>query len=113
MITLTGLRFDSFHFLCTLFAPLYDDYTPFVTKDGFIFQKVSLMRGTRRMMNPVDCLDLVLVWSRTRGYLMVLQLSFGLTMTPLTKYLQLTRRILVKALKANSLAKNASQHMNN
>ena len=57
------------------------------------------------MMNPADCLGLVLAWSRTRGSLMVLQLLFGMTMSPVAKYLQFARRILVKILKSNNLAK--------
>ena len=104
MLTLTGFSFESFHFLCSLFAPLYDAYTPFVDKDGFICQKVSLTRGRPRMMNPGDCLGLVLAWTRTRGSMMVLQLIFGLTMSPVAKYLRFARRILVKALKATPLA---------
>jgi hypothetical protein len=56
-------------------------------------------------MNPADCLGLVLAWSRTRGSLMVLQLIFGMTMSPVAKYLQFACRILVKILKANDLAK--------
>ena len=57
------------------------------------------------MMNPADCLGLVLAWSRTRGSLMVLQLLFGMTMSLVAKYLQFARRILVKILKHNNLAK--------
>jgi len=105
MITLTGFDLPSFHFLLNLFAPLYDNYTPFIDKDGYIIQKVSLSRGRPRLMHPADCLGLVLAWSWTRGSLMVLQLIFGLTMTPVSKYLQFARRILVKILKANELAK--------
>ena len=56
-------------------------------------------------MHPADCLGLVLAWSRTQGSLMVLQLIFGLTMPPVSKYLQFARRILVKILKANELPK--------
>lgn len=105
MITLTGFNFCSFYHLLTLFAPLYDEYTPFINKDGFIVRKVSLSRGRPRMMHPADCLGLVLGWSRTQGSLMVLQLMFGLTMNPGAKYLQFAWRILVKALKGHHLAK--------
>ena len=105
MITLTGFDLTSFHCLWNLFAPLYDNYSPFVDEDGYIIKKVSLSRGRPRLMHPADCLGLVLAWSRTRGSLMVLQLIFGLTMTPVSKYLQFARRILVKILKANELAK--------
>jgi len=105
MITLTGFDLNSFNFLLALFAPLYDKYTPFVDANGFIVRKISLTRGRPRMMHPADCLGLVLSWSRTRGSLMVLQLIFGLTMTPVGKYLQFARRILVKILKAHPMAK--------
>ena len=104
MITLTGFDFRSFHHLLSLFAPLYDRYTPFVNADGFVIKKVSLSRGRPRLMHPSDCLGLILGWSRTRGSLMVLQLVFGMTMTPIAKYLQFARRILVKALKGYHLA---------
>ena len=94
-----------FFYLLNLFAPVYDQYTPFVDEDGFIVCKVSMTKGRPRLMNPADCLGLVLAWSRTRGSLMVLQLIFGLTMSPVAKYLQFACRILVKILKANDLAK--------
>ncbi len=105
MITLTGFDLPSFHYLANLFAPIYEQYTPYMDADGFIIRKVSLARGRPRMMNPADCLGLVLAWSRTRGSLMVLQLLFGMTMSPVAKYLQFARRILVKILKSNNLAK--------
>ncbi len=101
MITLTGFDLPSFHYLANLFAPIYEQYTPYMDADGFIIRKVSLARGRPRMMNPADCLGLVLAWSRTRGSLMVLQLLFGMTMPPVAN----ARRILVKILKSNNLAK--------
>ena len=73
--------------------------------DGCIICKLSMTRGRPRMLNPADCLGLVLAWSRTRGSLMVLQLLFGMTMLPVLKYLQFARRILVKILKANTLVR--------
>jgi hypothetical protein len=105
MITLTGFDLPSFHYLANLFAPIYEQYTPYMDGDGYIIRKVSMTRGRPRMMNPADCLGLVLAWSRTRGSLMVLQLLFGMTMSPVSKYLQFARRILVKILKANPLAR--------
>jgi hypothetical protein len=95
----------SFYYLLNLFAPVYEQYTPFMDENGYIIRKVSMNRGRPRCMNPADCLGLVLAWSRTRGSLMVLQLIFGMTMSPVAKYLQFARRILVKILKANDLAK--------
>jgi hypothetical protein len=49
-------------------------------------------------MTSADCLGLVLAWTWTRGSLMALQLIFGMTMTPVSKYLQFARRILVRVL---------------
>jgi hypothetical protein len=105
MITLTGFGMESFNYLVNLFAPVYDHYSPYVNKDGYIVRKKSLTKGRPRMLNPADCLGLVLAWSRTRGSLMVLQLLFGMTMSPVGKYLQFARRILVKILKNDDLAK--------
>ncbi len=79
---------NSFNLLLAQFAPVYEQYTPFVDADGFIVRKISLTRGRPHMMHPADCLGYVLSWSRTHGSLMVLQLIFGLTMTPVGKYLQ-------------------------
>jgi hypothetical protein len=105
MITLTGFDLPSFRYLANLFAPLYEHYAPYMDANGFIIRKVSLTRGQPRMMNPANCLGLVLAWSRTRGSLMVLQLLFGMTMSPVAKYLQFARRILVKIRKSNNLVK--------
>jgi hypothetical protein len=57
------------------------------------------------MMDPVDCLGLELAWICKRGSLMVLKLLFGMTMSPVGKYLQFARRIVLKILKSNNLAK--------
>lgn len=73
MIPLTGFDFASFHFIVNLFAPKYNEYTPVVGWDGFILCKVSLTQGRPRLMNPADCLGLVLAWSRTQGSMMVIQ----------------------------------------
>ena len=86
MITLTGFDVNSFHYLCSVFAPMCETYSPFVNKDGYIVKKRS-RAGRPRQMRSEDCLGLVLAWTRTRGSLMVLQLIFGTTMTPTCKYL--------------------------
>jgi len=83
-ITLTGFDMESFYYLLNLFAPVYEQYTPHMNKEeGFIIRKVSLKRGRPRLMNPADCLGLVLAWSRTRGSLMVL--VFSMTMSPVSE----------------------------
>jgi hypothetical protein len=104
MITLTGFTSDAFNYLLEKFAPVYDMYSPFVDEDGYIVKKMTNM-GRPRTIRPEDCLGLLLAWTRTRGSLMVLQLIFGLTMSPLSKYLQFARRIVIKILKKEPLAK--------
>ena len=104
MITLTGFDIESFHYICNLFAPYYNDYSPFVDPDGYIVKKKT-KKGRPRLMTAEDCLGLVLAWTRTRGSLMALQLIFGMTMTPVGKYIQFARRILVCVLKSNNMAK--------
>jgi hypothetical protein len=106
MITLTGFTHDAFNYLLAMFAPIYDAYTPFADVDGFIIKKIEGM-GRPRQIRAEDCLGLFLAWSRTRGSMMVLQLIFGMTMTPLSKYLQFARRIVVKILKKDNLARIA------
>lgn len=57
------------------------------------------------MLNPADYLGLVLAWSHIGGLLMGLQLLFGMMMLPVAKHLQFARRILVRILKRDDLAK--------
>ena len=70
MITLTGFDMASFHYICQLFAPQYDAYSPFTDEDGYIVRKKS-KAGQPRFMNAEDCWGMVLAWTRTRGSLMV------------------------------------------
>ena len=87
MITLTGFDVRTFHYLLALFAPVFEEYTPFGDDNGYI-QKKKTKRGRPRQIQAIDCLGLLLSWTRTRGSLMSLQLVFGMTHTPLGKYLQ-------------------------
>ena len=105
MITLTGFDLPSFQYLCALFAPYYNDFSLFLdVENGYILKKRT-NRGRPRLMTAEDCLGLVLGWSCTRGSLMVLQLIFGMSMTPDAKYLRYARRILVSVLRTNEMAK--------
>ena len=105
MITLTGFDIESIQYQLHLFTPVHEHYTPFMDADGFLIWKVSLTRGRPRLMNPTDCLGLVLAWSRTKGSLMVLQLIFGIMMSLVAKCIQFACGILVKILKSNNFAK--------
>ena len=97
MITLTGFDVNLFHYLCSVFAPLYESYSPFVNEDDFIVKKIS-RAGRPRQMRSEDCFGSVLALTHTRGSLMVLRLKFGKTMSPTLKYLQFACWILVKVL---------------
>jgi hypothetical protein len=103
MITLTRFDTESFKWLLGLFAPFFDEYSPFIDDDGYIVRKQT-NRGRPRTIRAEDCLGLVLAWTRTRGSVMVSQLIFGMTMTPALKYCQFARRILVKVLQRNQFA---------
>jgi hypothetical protein len=105
MITLTGFDMESFMYICALFCPLYNDYSPFIDENRYIVKKKT-KRGGPRLMKAEDCLGLVvLAWTHTQGCLMSLQLIFGMTMTPVAKYLQFACRILVVVLINNDMAK--------
>ena len=36
MTTLTGFTTEAFLYILTMFAPVFDEYSPFVDEDGFI-----------------------------------------------------------------------------
>ncbi len=50
----------------------------------------------KREVEPADCLGLVLVWTRTRGPLNVLQHVFGLTFSDLSVYLRFEICLIVE-----------------
>jgi hypothetical protein len=106
LITMTGFDGVSFKSLLQKFAPLFNDYTPFNTSHILLKQDPS-KGGRPRKVRPEDCLGLVLVWTRTRGSLTALQLIFGLTCSNLCMYLRFGLRVIVEALKSDSLAKIA------
>ena len=104
MITFTGFDCDTFAYVLSKFGPIFSEYSPFIdTKYGYIVRRTN-RRGRKRSIAAHDALGLVLGWTRTRGSLMALQMLFGLTMSPLQKYLQFSKRILIKVLANNELA---------
>lgn len=104
LITATGLDHGTFDYLLSKFQPIFDSTTPFGNNDDFI--KTST-RGRRRKVTAIDCLGLVLFWTRTRGSVFPLQMDFGLTMTNLSKYLRFGRRIVIEVLKNDEYARIA------
>jgi hypothetical protein len=107
MITFTGFDMESFESLLRIFAPEFDDYTPFTDKDGCIVTKKS-KAGRPRKICACDGLGLYLNWTRTRGAASNnVQMTFGMTSTNIGLYLRFARRIIVKILRRHELAKIA------
>jgi hypothetical protein len=63
------------------------------------------IQGQRRVVQPEDCLGLVLVWTCTSGSLNVLQLVFGLTYSNLAVHLRFGMRLVVKTFRHDPLAR--------
>ncbi len=105
MVTLTGFDCASFSSLCSMFAPVFDLYTPFFPFGTSCFEREKQpKKGRRRMIRLEDCLGLVLAWTRTRGSLMALQLIFGITYTNLDDCLLFGKQIIVMLLREDELA---------
>ena len=102
LIALCGFDHASFQKLLNLFAPYFDNWTPYPqsAKNRTSMRRLSPKgkRRGRRLIDAKICLALVLAWTRTRGSTMLLQLVFGLTANPLSVWLRFGRRILVKVL---------------
>jgi hypothetical protein len=105
MITLTGLDYPAFLYLCQKFAPIFDTYSPFGYRNGDEVLINKAKTGRKRVIRPEDCLGLCLAWTRTRGSLNVLQLIFGMTMSNVWSYLRYGKRIVIEVLKNDDLAK--------
>ncbi len=106
MITLTSFYHATYDFLCEIFTPIFNSYTPFVPTGVSCFEHTKEQnRGRPWMIRPEDGLGLVLAWSRARGSLIALQLIFGMTYTNLDDYLLFTKRIIVMVLQEHPMAK--------
>ena len=68
------------------FSLMFSGHTPFDASE--MIDEFEYAHGQKRLVQPADCLGLVLVWAQTRGALNVLQLIFSLTYSNLSVYLQ-------------------------
>jgi hypothetical protein len=97
-----GFDCESFDRVLDKFAPMFSGHTPFNASGVIVaFEYVT---GRKREVQPADCLGHVLVWTRTRGPLNVLQLVFGLTYTNLSVYLGFGIRLFVETFRHDPLA---------
>ena len=97
MITATGLNCIAFKELNELFEKLYNNNTPHTT-GGIIMVKKNIVKGRKRLVSSETCLGLVLMWTRTRGSQMVLQMIFGIVQATIGVYLRYGRRVLAAVL---------------
>jgi hypothetical protein len=66
---MTGLDFETFHFIKPDFKYFYDRYSPY-SKEGVIVALQldaddTVLKGHPRLMSAADGLGLVLTWTRT------------------------------------------------
>ena len=111
LVTMCGFDHASFATLHTKFQIEFNKYTPY-TKNGRIRKlrsppqgEVAKKRGRPRLLSSIHCLGLALAWTRTQGSYSVLQVIFGLTPGQLSLWLRFSRRLLVKVLRDDPLAK--------
>ena len=113
LITLTGFDHAAFETMLNLFRPLFHAYAPWVGEmDGSQHKKLvtknkkqQSVGGRPRLIDDRACLGLVLAWCRFKGGVFILQGWFGFTGTPANVWLKFGRRMLLKALWANDLAR--------
>jgi hypothetical protein len=103
LVTLCGFDHKSFAKLHSNFEPLFNNYSPYQNR-GRRIAKHNQNKGQRRLLNSIQCLALVLAWTRTRGSLAVLQIIFGITAGRLSLWLRFGRRLLLKMLRSDPLA---------
>lgn len=102
LINCCGVDHRTFSNLLAFFSHAFNAYT-FDEQTGLIRKrkktKGGAYKGRRRELDATGCLGLVLYWYRTRGSVArALALAFGLTSTPMYKWLKFGRRILLSVL---------------
>ena len=95
LITATGLDHQAFRDLHLLFEPMYNRFV--ITRGGKIEERKK-KGGRKRLLDSFACLDLVLMWTRTRGYELVLSCQFGVTGNPISLWIKYAMRLLVSIL---------------
>ena len=102
LLNLTGNDHSTFSKLLSRFKPLYDLNT--IDKDTGLIRPKMLQPdgkpfGKKRDMTAVGCMGLVLAWYRTRGSCArSLAMHFGQTSTPMYRWLDFGRKVLLACL---------------
>ena len=84
MITYTGFDYQAFNDLLQLFQPQFERLSPYST-NGRI-RSVRRVNGRRRKITAIQCLGLVLAWTRTRGKLFFFFINYLLYIIIITIY---------------------------
>ena len=104
LLNCCGVNHQVFRELLSMFEPLYEMYT-YDDRTGVTRKYKDKKGGRKREIDSTGCLGLVLFWFRTRGSVARgLSMAFGLTSTPMYKWLKYGRKILLCALQTNPVA---------
>ena len=109
LLNACGVDHKVFDEILQLFEPVYNTHT-YDRETGHIKKKrlspEGVPRGVPRHLDATGCLGLVLFWYRTRGSCArSLALHFGLTSTPLYRWIKFGRRLLLAGLQHVPAAK--------
>ena len=100
-----GFDCESFDRLLEKFSPMFSGQTSFDASRMIV--KFEYVHGQKRLVQSADSLGLVLVWTRTRGALNVLQLVFGVVYTNLSVYLRFGIWLIIETFRKDPLARVA------
>ena len=96
LLNACGVDHQEFLQLLGLFQPLFDAHT-FDEQTGEVFRKKQI--GRPRSIDAVGALGMLLMWYRTKGPLnRSFPLIFGVTNSPMHRWLKLSKVCLLKAL---------------
>ena len=93
-ITMVGFDAKSFVRILDKCSPMYSGHTSF--HPYWMIVEFEYTCRKKRGVQPKDCLQLMLVWTRTRGLLNILQLVFGLNYCKLSVNLRFGIRLILK-----------------
>ena len=98
LLNATGVDHREFSRLLSVFGPTFERYT-YDEVAGLVRKKQSIKKGRPRSLPAEGCLGLVLMWFRTTGTRSrTLPLIFGLTYTPMERWLAFGKKCLFTSL---------------
>jgi len=103
MIALTGFTNEAFDYLLAKFAPVYDEYSPFVDEDGFVVKKKKDGKTLHHYPSGLLRINASLELYQRFNDGFTAYYWFGYVSA--FKYLQFARRIFIKILKKDHLPK--------